>query len=92
LTPEIALFEHFEQFLADFDLFSTIKWKLSYKTIVEIVNNTSEIMLKQIFPKNFSPFWPFDVILTPKTVLFDHFEQFFTDLSLFLEYNMACTP
>ena len=50
LTPEIALFEHFEQIFADFGFLSTMTWELSHKTIVEIVNNTSEIMLKQISP------------------------------------------
>ena len=59
---------------------------------MEIVNNTSEIMLKQISPQNFSPCWPFDVILTPKTALFEHFEQIFADLRLFLQYNMDITP
>ena len=32
--------------------------------------------MKQIFPKNFSPFWPYDVVLTSKTALCEQFEQF----------------
>ena len=49
-------------------------------------------MLKQIFPKNFSPFWPFDVVLTSDIALFEHFEQIFADFGLFINYNMEITP
>ena len=42
--------------------------------MVMILNNTQEINLKQFFPI-FLLFWPYDVILTPKTALFGHFRQ-----------------
>ena len=51
---------------------------------MKIVHNTPKIILKQIFETSFLPFWPYDFILTPKIALFDHFEQFFVDLGLFL--------
>ena len=57
-----------------------------------MVYNTPEIMLKQIFHNTFSPFWPFEVILTPEIALFEHFEQIFADFSLFLNYDMGIIP
>ena len=54
--------------------------------MVMILNNTQEINLKQFFPI-FLLFWPYDVILTPKTALFGHFGQIFADISLLLNYN-----
>ena len=56
--------------------------------MVKIVYDTKEIILKQFFTQNFSPFWPYDVILTPKTALFEHFWQIFADFSLLLNYRM----
>ena len=44
--------------------------------MVEIVYNTLEIILKQFFSKKFPPFLPYDVILTPKSVLFKHLSKF----------------
>ena len=40
---------------------------------MEIVHNTLEIISKNIFSKIFRLFWPYDVILTPKTELFGLF-------------------
>ena len=60
--------------------------------MVKIVYNTQEIILKQFFTQNFSPFWPYDVILTPKTALFEHFGQIFADFSLLLNYKMEFAP
>ena len=59
--------------------------------MVEIVHNTQEIILKQFFPKSFN-IGRYDVILTLKIAIFNHFEQFFADLGLFHEYNMEITP
>ena len=87
----MALFEHFEKIFADFGLLSNYKIEMTPKTMMKIVYNTQETILKQIFPWNFSPFWPYDVILTPKTALFDHFEQVLADFSLLLNYNMVIT-
>ena len=60
--------------------------------MVEIVYNTLEIILKQFFSKKFPPFLPYDVILTPKSVLFKHFDQIFEDFGLLLNYKMEITP
>ena len=57
---------------------------------MKIVHNTQEIISKNFF-KNFPPFWPYDVILTPKNALFEHFEQIFADFCLFDDYNMEIT-
>ena len=54
---------------------------------MEIVHNTQEIISK-IFFINFPPYWPYDVILTSKNALFEHFEQFFADFRLFDHYNI----
>ena len=35
-----------------------------------------ECILKETFPKNFSPSWPYDVVLTSKAELCEQFEQF----------------
>ena len=55
---------------------------------MEIVHSTKEISLKQFFFKKFTLclyayIWPYDVILTPMTALFGHFEQIFADFRLF---------
>ena len=55
---------------------------------MEIVHNTQEIISEKKFFKNFPPFWPYDVILTPKNALFEHFEQIFADFGLFDDYNI----
>ena len=52
---------------------------------MEIVHNTKEIISKKKFFKNFPPFWPDRVILTPKNALF---EQIFADFCLFDDYNI----
>ena len=75
-----------------FSLFLAYNIEGTHKTIVEIVYNTPEIILKQIFTKKFSPFWPFDVILTQEIALFEHYEQIFADFCLFINYNMEITP
>ena len=43
--------------------------------MVEIVHNNQEIFLKQFFFQNLLTFWLYDVILTPKIALFEHFVQ-----------------
>ena len=58
---------------------------------MEIVYNTQEIIFTPIFSENFLPFWPFDVIFTPKTALFENFEQVLAEFSLLLSYNMEIT-
>ena len=58
---------------------------------MEIVHDTQEYILIEYFPQNFLPLWPYDVILIPKTALFDHFEQVLADFSLLLNYNMVIT-
>ena len=55
---------------------------------MEIVHTTQEITLNYNFSQNLSPFWPYDVILTPKNALFEHFEQFFADFRLLDHYNI----
>ena len=55
--------------------------------MVKIVHNTQEILSKKIF-KNSPPYWPDDVILTPKNALFEHFELIFADFRLFDHYNI----
>ena len=56
--------------------------------MAEIVHLTQEITLKYKYSRNLSPLWPYDVILTPKTALFQHFEQIFADFYLFDHYNI----
>ena len=58
---------------------------------MEVVNNTQKKIWNILF-SYFLLFWPYDVIFIPKTVLFEHFEQIFSDLHLFLNYNMEITP
>ena len=55
---------------------------------MEDVHNTQETTLKWYFPRNLSPFWPYDVILTPENALLGHFAQIFADFRLFDYYNM----
>ena len=55
---------------------------------MEIVHNTQEIISEKNFLKKFPPYWPYDVILTPKNARFEHFEQFFADFRLFDHYNI----
>ena len=50
----------------------------------EIDYNTQEIILLKNFPK-FPPFWSHDIILTPETALFKHFEQIFEAFGLFTQ-------
>ena len=59
--------------------------------MVKIVYNTQEIILKQ-FSQKISTIFPYDVILTSKTILFKRFEQIFEDFGLLLNYNMEITP
>ena len=59
--------------------------------MVEIAHSIQEIY-KIKFTQNWSPFWPYDVILTHKIALFEHFEQIFPDFRLFdhsnIEFNL----
>ena len=54
------------------------------KIIIEnhsgVVHITQEITL--IFFPNLSSFWPYDVILIPKTALFEHNKHSFADFNL----------
>ena len=45
-------------------------------------------LFQKNFSKNFPPYWPYDVILTPKNALFEHFEQIFADFRLYDHYNI----
>ena len=56
--------------------------------MVEIVHNIQEITKNKIFLKIFHYFGAYNVILTPKNALFEHFEQLLTDFRLFDHYNI----
>ena len=81
--PKSHFFDILSKFLQVSTFLTTPTWKLSRKTRVKIVHNTLEIIPKSIFSTIFRLFWPFDVILTPKNALFQHFEQFFCIFSPF---------
>ena len=53
LTPKTALFEHLSNFSQISAFLTTLKWKLSHKTKVEIVHNTLEIVSNKFFLKFF---------------------------------------
>ena len=69
--PKTHFFNILSNFLQIFTFLTTLTWKLSHKTRVEIVHNTLEIIPISIFSKIFRLFWPYDVILTPKMHFFD---------------------
>ena len=62
LLPKKHFLSILGKFLQITTFYSTKTWKLSHKTMVEIVHNTQGIILKQNFFHNFSLFWPYDVI------------------------------
>ena len=89
----LALWRHLDppkqHFLSILDNFCTFSLLLNYnmeitphQTIVEIVHNT-----EPIFKQNFSPFWPYDVILTPKQhflsilCIFFHIPAFYSTMT-----------
>jgi len=62
--PKTHFFDILSNFLQIFTFLTTLTWKLSHKTRVEIVHNTLEIVSNKIFPKFFDhscpmmSFWP----------------------------------
>ena len=55
---------------------------------MEIDYSIKEITIKFFFSQNWSPFWAYDVILTYKNALFEHFEQKFADFRQFDHYKI----
>ena len=88
LTPKNALFEHFEHFFVDFCLFDHYNIELILENHEGDCSQYSGDYCKIKFSQNSSPSWPYEVILTPKNALFEHFEQFFVDFRIFDHYNI----
>ena len=63
------------KFLQITAFYSIKTWKLSHKTIVEIVHNTQEVILKQLFSKIFTILALWRHLYSQKA-FFEHFEQF----------------
>ena len=80
--PKTVLFGHQRNFFQIFAFLTTLTWKLSHKTIMEIVHSMWEIILKD-WIEIFSLYWTYDVILTPKTALLGIFSKFFFQISAF---------
>ena len=59
--------------------------------MVDIVDNTLENILKQIFPQIFHYFGPVTSSF-PKKALFAYFEQILSDFGLLFNYNVEITP
>ena len=76
LTPKNRTFWASKEFFQIFAFLTTLTWKLSHKTIMEIVHSMWEIILKD-WIEIFSLYWTYDVILTPKTALLGIFSKFF---------------
>ena len=91
MTSSCPSKQHFGEFQP---LFADIGLVLNYKMDITPMKPRwiLFIILKILFWNKYSPifslFWPYDVILTPKNALFEHFERFLKDFRLFHHYNI----